>query len=40
MYLLKEVGYINEEEFNDLTNQSLNLIKKVKSLMNYLKTKI
>ena len=40
VYLLKEVGYINEEEFNDLTNQSLNLIKKVKSLMNYLKTKI
>jgi len=40
IYLLKEVGYINEEEFNNLTNQSLNLIKKVKSLMNYLNTKI
>ena len=40
IYLLKEVDYISEEEFNDLTNQSLNLIKKVKSLMNYLKTKI
>ena len=40
VYLLREVDYISEEEFNDLTNQSLNLIKKVKSLMNYLKTKI
>lgn len=40
VYLLREVGYINEEEFKDLTNQSLNLIKKVKALMNYLKTKI
>jgi len=40
IYLLKEVNYIDEQEFQDLTNQSLNLIKKVKSLMNYLNTKI
>jgi len=40
IYLLREVDYIDEQEFQDLTNQSLNLIKKVKSLMNYLNTKI
>ena len=40
IYLLKEVNYIDDKEFQDLTNQSLNLIKKVKSLMNYLKTRI
>jgi len=40
IYLLREVNYISDKDFNDLTNQSVNLIKKVKSLMNYLETKI
>ncbi len=39
IFLLKEFNY-NNNEFEDLTNQSVNLIKKVKSLINYLNTKI
>lgn len=39
IFLLKEINY-NNNEFEDLTNQSVNLIKKVKSLINYLNTKI
>jgi len=39
IFLLKEINY-NNNEFEDLTNQSVNLITKVKSLINYLNTKI
>lgn len=40
LYLLKEVGYINDDDFDNLLSKTVELSKKIKSLINYLQTKL